>query len=103
MVTGDNEPHAFMRATYGDSIAKAEKKAKDLRNSKRQSDIAGRRTKLREQLQTSSLVSDSPREIWIETLGVNLIEEVKEDHEEQDLDAGRSNLEAPKEDTAFFK
>jgi hypothetical protein len=38
-----------MRATYGDSIAKAEKKAKDLRNSKRQSDIAGRRTKLREQ------------------------------------------------------
>jgi len=49
VVTGDNEPHAFMRATYGDSIAKAEKKAKDLRNSKRQSDIAGRRTKLREQ------------------------------------------------------
>jgi hypothetical protein len=41
----------------------AEKKAKDLRNSKRQSDIAGRRTKLREQLQTPSLVSDSPREI----------------------------------------
>jgi hypothetical protein len=40
VVTGDNEPHAFMRATYGDSIAKAEKKAKDLRNSKRQSDIA---------------------------------------------------------------
>ena len=36
VVTGDNEPHAFMRATYGDSIAKAEKKAKDLRNSKRQ-------------------------------------------------------------------
>jgi hypothetical protein len=52
-----------MRATYGDSIAKAEKKAKDLRNSKRQSDIAGRRTKLREQIQTPSLVSDSPREI----------------------------------------
>ena len=49
VVTGDNEPLAFMRATYGDSIAKAEKKAKDLRNSKRQSDIAGRRTKLREQ------------------------------------------------------
>ena len=63
VVTGDNEPHAFMRSTYGDSIAKAEKKAKDLRNSKRQSDIAGRRTKLREQLQTSSLVSDFPREI----------------------------------------
>ena len=63
VVTGDNEPHAFMRATYGDSIAKAEKKAKDLRNSKRQSDIAGRRTKLREQLQTPSLGSDSPREI----------------------------------------
>ena len=100
---GDNEPHAFMRATYGDSIAKAEKKAKDLRNSKRQSDIAGRRTKLREQLQTPSLVPDSQIEIWIETLGVSLSEEVKEDHEEQDLDAGRSNLEAPKEDTAFFK
>ena len=63
VVTGDNEPHAFMRATYGDSIAKAEKKAKDLRNSKRESDIAGRRTKLREQLQTPSLAPDSPREI----------------------------------------
>ena len=63
VVTGDSESHAFMRATYGDSIAKAEKKAKDLRNSKRQSDIAGRRTKFREQIQTPSLVSDSPREI----------------------------------------
>jgi hypothetical protein len=34
---------------------------------------------------------------------VSLIEEVKENHEEHDLDAGRSNLEVPKEDTAFFK
>jgi hypothetical protein len=32
VVTGDNEPHAFMRATYGDSIAKAEKKAKKERS-----------------------------------------------------------------------
>ena len=59
----DNEPHAFMRATHEDSIAKAEKKAIDLRNSKRQLDIAGRRTKLREQKQTPSRISDSHREI----------------------------------------
>jgi hypothetical protein len=28
---------------------------------------------------------------------------VKEDHEEQDLDGGRSNLDALKDDTAIFK
>jgi len=38
-----------MKAKYGDSIAKAEQKMVDRRKSKRLANLAGRRTKIREQ------------------------------------------------------
>ena len=40
----DEGKPSFMKAKYGDSIAKAEKKMNDLRKSKRQANLAGRRT-----------------------------------------------------------
>jgi hypothetical protein len=49
-------------------------------------------------------INEPPRDIWIETLGVNLTEETKGNHEESHPEDRRSGLETPRDNTpALFK
>ena len=101
----DNRMHRlFMKPTSGDSNAKAELRAQQMRQTKRKEIREGLRTKLRELIPKLGSANELPRDIWIETLGVNLIEETKWNHEESHPEDRRSDLETPRGNTpALFK
>ena len=94
----------FMKPTSGDSNAKAELRAQQMRQTKRKEIREGLRTKLREYTPQLNNTNEPPRDIWIETLGVNLTEETKGNHEESHAEDRRSDLETPLDNTpALFK
>ena len=94
----------FMKPTPGDSNAKAELRAQQMRQTKRKEIREGLRTKLREYAPQLNNTNEPPRDIWIETLGVNLTEETKGNHEESHPEYRRSVLETPRDNTpALFK
>ena len=94
----------FMKPTSGDSNAKAELRAQQMRQTKRKEIRERLRTKLRECAPQLIYTNEPPREIYIETLDVNLTEETKGNHEESHPEDRRSNLETPCDNTpAFFK
>ena len=74
-----------MKVESGDNLAKVERMAQDMRQSKRQELREARRTKSRAVKISSRTQNTTPREIWIETLevGVENTEEQKETLEEE--------------------
>ena len=85
----------FMKPTSGDSNAKAELKAQQMRYTTRIEIIEGLRTKLREYAPQLNSTNETPRDIWIETLGVNVTEETKGNHEKRHPEDRRRDLETP--------
>ena len=75
-----------------------------MRQTKRKEIKEGLRTKLREHAPQLNNIDEIPRDIWIETLGANLTEETKGNHEESHPEDRRSDLETPRDNTpALFK
>jgi hypothetical protein len=56
----------------------------------------GLRTKIREYAPQLNSTNETPRDIWIETLGVNLTDETKGNYEESHPEDRRSALETPR-------
>ena len=71
----------FMKPTSGGSNAKAELRAQQMRQTKRKENREGLKTKLREYAPQLNSTNEPRRDFWIETLGVNLTEDTKGNHE----------------------